>query len=437
MRCEKCGKKLRQNEKFCTVCGFYNDGEPDDEIDDVESWETAPSKHVSKAIQDLELDDEDDNDDNPISDDEEIVIDSDDEGFESYIEDNADGELIDIVDEEELKKKEKKKEKKEKKKKEKKPKEKKQKVEKKVEIEDEMSSDEKEFYYDDEDILEAYIGEDYKIVKKKIFNIFAFLLSWAYVLYRKLYITGILGLILTGALIVCLKNSLVIGIYATISMLFWGIFFNKYYIFIARRRVNRIKNKADDTDRFKIINICAKKGGVSIPPALIIYFIFLVITLILLLNVKPNKNHNLKFWDQNSENKATCIKLIKIANKDLKEQEDYSIVEEATCRVDKTNKKKEYSLYLKTENNNYLYYQTEGSYLIYKNNTENITSYQEKEKNNTITDAEKQILIEKQNIKYKFESIHKESIEEDKKIKKKINTSEKLNYYFEKEEINR
>ena len=37
MRCEKCGKKLRKNEKFCTVCGYYNEDKQNlnpDEWDD-------------------------------------------------------------------------------------------------------------------------------------------------------------------------------------------------------------------------------------------------------------------------------------------------------------------------------------------------------------------------------------------------------------------
>ena len=55
-----------------------------------------------------------------------------------------------------------------------------------------------EFYYENEDLLEAFIGEDYKSIKKIPFNLFAFLLNWGYVLYRKLYITGVIGLIVTG-----------------------------------------------------------------------------------------------------------------------------------------------------------------------------------------------------------------------------------------------
>ena len=34
MKCVKCGKKLRNNEKFCTYCGYYNDES------EAKNWET-------------------------------------------------------------------------------------------------------------------------------------------------------------------------------------------------------------------------------------------------------------------------------------------------------------------------------------------------------------------------------------------------------------
>ena len=34
MQCKKCGKRLKKNEKFCTVCGFYNGDFQNDEWKD-------------------------------------------------------------------------------------------------------------------------------------------------------------------------------------------------------------------------------------------------------------------------------------------------------------------------------------------------------------------------------------------------------------------
>lgn len=421
MRCEKCGKKLGKNETFCSVCGFFN--EPDDDLDDSDNWETVSSDNEVKAIDDILEEkvtygsgkDEDAKEDESFTKEnsKEEVIETDEENLENYI-DNED--LVDIIDEEEIKKKEKK--------------------EKKHQKKEKISAEEKEFYYEDEDILESYIGEDYKIIKKSPFNIFAFLLSWIYLLYRKLYLTGMFGLFLTGVVIICFRSKIVIGIYAFLSMLLWGLFFNKYYIFIARKRIKYLKDHADDTDRFRIMHVSAEKGGVRSIPALIIYAAFLIFILILLLNIRISKAGNRKFWSDNSENRASCLDLIKKSNNHLKEQEGYGEIEEATCKV-AVGDRKEYSIYLKTNSEIYLYYQTEEGQLLYKNTTADLDLYQEKISNNTITDAERQELVEKQNLKYIYTSIYNKSIEEDKLIKNKKNTSQKTNYFFGKEEITR
>jgi len=412
MRCKKCGKKLRTNETFCTVCGYFNDPEDDT---DFEEWETADYDDDVKEVKELDDDDaielEEYDEEEMIEDDEKVLEDDDD--AEDFFNDKED--IIEIVDEEEINKKESKK--------------KKNKKEK-------VSYEEKVFYYEDEDILEAYIGEDYKIIKRKPFNIYAFLLSWIYVLYRKLYITGIFGLFLTGLIIVKFPKVLIIAIYAIASMIFWGFFFNKYYIRIARWRVKYIKNRADSTDRFKIINVSAEKGGAKFLPVLIIYLVFLIILLIILLNVRYNKDHD-KFWKENSENQANCVKVTKTAAKDLiTEQEKADKIVEATCKVNVSGKK-EYSVYLKTKDDIYFYYQTEDKLLYYKNTTEDIENFVERQDSGLLTEEEKDLLKEKQSIKYTYTNIYNKAIEEDKLIEKKKNKSQKLNYFFSEEEINR
>ena len=75
-------------------------------------------------------------------------------------------------------------------------------------LKDSSGTKKNEFSYENEDLLEAFIGEDYKPIKKIPFNIFAFLLNWSYLLYRKLYITGILGLVVTGIIILFFPSIL-------------------------------------------------------------------------------------------------------------------------------------------------------------------------------------------------------------------------------------
>ena len=246
MRCEKCGKKLRKNEKFCTVCGYYNE-----------------------AQEEVKPDDWDDGDYNLLDE-------------EKETENNQTINIGTIKDKKTV-----------------------------------------NYDYEEERDVEAYIGEDYKIIKKSPFNIWAFILNWMYVLYRKLYITGIIGLGI--ALIITLFYTRFIVAYLIISMLLLGVAFNPYYIFIIKQRIKRLETKYEGSDSFTFTGICKDKGGVNAIFALLIYFIFLVIILFCLIRVNYNKNHNTKFWEVNTENRANCSYYVKSAYNNV-EKEKYGNV---------------------------------------------------------------------------------------------------------------
>ena len=221
MKCEKCGKKLRKNEKFCTVCGYYNDEKDDLSPDE---WDDGDYDLLSEE------------------------------------QNNENGQEINTVE----------------------------------------NSEEKKtisYSFEKERDLEAYIGEDYKMIKKSPFNIYAFLLNWMYVLYRKLYITGIIGLSI--ALLIALFYTRFILYYLIGSMVILGFIFNPYYIFIIKQRIKRLEIKYEGSDAYTFTEICEEKGGVNGTIALIIYFIFLVIIFFCLVRVNYNKDHNTKFWKEN------------------------------------------------------------------------------------------------------------------------------------------
>lgn len=355
MRCQKCGKRLRRNEKFCTSCGYYNEDENDLSPDD---WDDG----------DYDLLSEEDNE---------------------YTEDNK-KENQNIIN----------------------------------------------YEFEEEKDIEAYIGEDYRIIKKSPFNIWAFLLNWMYVLYRKLYITGILGL--TIALILVLFSSKYIIIYLIISMVILGFIFNPYYIFVIKQRIKRLEKTHEGSDSYTFTKICEEKGGVNIPIALIIYFIFLVIIIVSSVgfNFSINNNHNTKFWNENSENKANCNYFTKVAYNDYKNENDITI-EEALCSITKVTTK-EYNIYLKAKKDKktiYIYYETENLMLKYIGDEEEISKLEEKEKNKTITDEEKEILNKIKNIQKEYKLNYNKSLEEDKLIEENKDTKEKYNYIFTREEV--
>ena len=383
MKCIKCGKRLKNNEKFCTYCGYYND--------------ESEAKNWDDTNEEEDLLEENWYDEDEIKDDDETII-----------------EPV----------------KKEKKKKEKKVKETKEKPKK--EIKEIKIKEDNEVYDQNERYIEAYIGEDYKLIKKSPFNIWAFLLNWMYFLYRKLYITGIIGLVITALVAFFLTKYFLI--YMIITLLIIGFGFNFYYVFIIKRRVNKILVDYEGSDSFSLEKMCKEFGGVNIMFALIIYFIFLVIIILSIVKPSFNTSHNAKFWKENSENEANCSSLVRLTYQDEKTR--YDKVEEAVCKVNKNSKN--YEIYLKTIKNKktvYVYYETKDSYIVYKNNTEYLDLLNKKKKEKTITTEEQKLLSDIKMIISNYKSIRSKSIEEDKLIKNKTNREEKLNYIIDYQEI--
>lgn len=393
MKCVKCGKKLKSNEKFCTYCGYYNDSEKE------ENWSTDNDQE--DLLEENWYDDEIDNE-------EETTV-------------------VEEVKKEEKPKKKKKEEKKEEPKKEEKPKK-----EKKEKVKEIKLKEDNEVYDQNERYIEAYIGEDYKLIKKSPFNIWAFLLNWMYFLYRKLYITGIIGLVITALVAFFLTKYFLI--YLIITLLIIGFGFNPYYVFIIKRRVNKILKDYEGSDEFSLEKMCKEFGGVNVILSLIIYFIFLVVIILSIVRVSFNPSHNTNFWKQNSENRANCSSLVKLTYQS--EKTNYDKIEEAVCKYNKNSKK--YDIYLKTEKNKktiYAYYETNDDYVVYKNNTELLELLNKKKKSKEITQEEEKILNEIKLIESDYKSIYKKSLKEDKLIKEKKDKEEKLNYIFDYQEI--
>ena len=391
MKCVKCGKKLKNNEKFCTYCGYYN------EESESKNWEEETTE-------------------------------------EDLIEENWYDEDVDSKEEAvEIEPVKMEKTKKEKKPKEEKPKKEPKKEKIKVqEVKQIKIKEDNEVYNQNERYIEAYIGEDYRLIKKSPFNIWAFLLNWMYVLYRKLFITGIIGLIITA--IVAFFFTKYFLIYLIIVLLILGFGFNPYYIYIVKRKVNKILKEYEGTDSFSLENMCKEFGGVNTIIALIIYLLFLIAIVLSIIKPTINTTHNTRFWQENSENKANCTSMIKLVYKE--EKPNYDKISEALCKVNKNSKT--YELYLKTTKKNkvyYVFYETENDYLVFKYNTEYLEALNKRKAENKITPSEEKMLRDIKNIESNYETIYSKALEEDKQIKAKTNREEKLNYIFDYEEL--
>lgn len=356
MKCKKCGKKLRRNEMFCTMCGYYND----------------PSELTKETS-------------------------TDDWSLEEEIDD-------DIDDKSEEK-----------------------------ELDNILKNDEYEEVSDDEKFISAYMGDDYHNIHGHFFNIWAFLLNWIYFLYKKLLITGIIGIIITYIVIVFFREY--VFIYAAIIIPLSGLLFNLYYRFIVKMKINKIKDDYDGSDDSAIEEVCREKGGSNYIYPLVIYFIFLVAVVISIIKIDV-KETNTKFFKENSENKANCNHHLKSIYEEVSEKDKDSRVVEAVCKVVKnTAATKDYQLYLKAEKDNkivYFYYKTNAGYMEYIGNTSELPELQNK---TDLTEDEKIKKKELEMIKTDYDNYYKLSQEDDNLIKNNKNTSEKLQYVFSREEV--
>lgn len=387
MNCQNCGKKLKPNEKFCTVCGYYNSEE-----------KTEDKIEEEVEYNDKELDDEDDdldsfdfdleNDETEVSE-SENTNDFNDEEKEEFEEFKIDANPTNN-----------KKEKKEK---------------------------TKYYEYEYEYLLDSFIGEDANIIKEKTFNIYAFIFNWLYFIYRKMYITGILGLLVS--LLIFIYIRILYLPFIILSMISIGFTFNKIYISYAKRMISKIVLKDDDLLEKET---CEKKGRVNFIIPLIIYTIYLVIIVVVYLGIRINPDYNQKFFKENSNNDASCISMIKKAYNYSKNTLNITDINSAVCR--KNNK--DYTIYLKYTDIIQYYNLKEGT-LYYQTDTTEIKPLEEKSINNTITNEEQELLNLKKKIEMEYEEIYKSSKNEQKLIKEKKNKTERLNYDYTKEEITR
>ena len=358
MNCQNCGKKLKPNEKFCTVCGYYNSKE-----------ETDNKIEEEIEYNDIELDDEDDDLDS---------FDFDLENDEVDISENDNSN--DIEEEKEEKKEEEFEE---------------------FNIDDIPTNNKKEKkektkYYEYEYLLDSFIGEDANIIKEKTFNIYAFIFNWLYFIYRKMYITGILGLLVS--LLIFIYIRIIYLPFIILIMIIIGFTFNKIYVSYAKRMISKIVLKDDDLLEKET---CEKKGRVNFIIPLIIYTIYLVIIVVVYLGIRINPDYNQKFFKENSNNDASCISMIKKAYNYSKSTLNVTDINSAVCR--KNNK--DYTIYLKYTDI-IQYYNLKEGILYYQTDTTEIKTLEEKSINNTITNGEQELLNLKKKIEMEYEEIY-------------------------------
>lgn len=149
----------------------------------------------------------------------------------------------------------------------------------------------------DEDYTTTYVGNNYKTISERKFSFSAFFFDFFYLLYRKMWLYGF-GLLISY-IIVCIFAIKFLVVYVIIMKIVLGLSFNKLYIQHINQKINKIKEENNNKQSLEILNICKKKGGVSVGTVVIssILAVIVIITLILIyigyiINQKFVNNNN-------------------------------------------------------------------------------------------------------------------------------------------------
>ena len=112
----------------------------------------------------------------------------------------------------------------------------------------------------DEELLKSFIGKNYEKITTKPFNFAGFFFTTFYMFYRKMFLYGILLSILFLIIYNIINNFLIM---IALSVAF-GLCINKFYIYNAKKKIEKIKNKNPQKNSDEIKAICSKKGGTSV-----------------------------------------------------------------------------------------------------------------------------------------------------------------------------
>lgn len=285
-------------------------------------------------------------------------------------------------------------------------------------------------------LLEAYVGEDYQEIVRKKINIYAFIFNLFYFLYRKMYIIGIIGLIILW--VVAIKFTSFIIPYLIVVAVLSGVLFNPIYLKLANIKIKRIRKNNPSNDDFDLMEVCRKKGGVNVVIALVIYLIFIISIIGTMFSIKLFLNGKDPYFEENTNNRANCMYLTKNSLLYSRNNGIDGDIMESVCK--KFGAEKSYfDIYVKMKNFDgsvsYLYFETGDQEISLINNTVKKSSLESKKMNGEITEEEQKQLDDFGQIESDYSKIKEDAKKYDELASKNKNKSEKTSFVFTKEEL--
>lgn len=279
--------------------------------------------------------------------------------------------------------------------------------------------------------LRVFLKADYRTVTEGGFSIYAMLFSWIYFIYKKLYIIGIPGLLIAGVLV--LFQPVILIIYAVLSMVLSGVFFNKIYLWYANKKIDKL---ISDNNPDEAIKKAKKAGNENVLLTLGIYFIFLILIIVLYFTKDSFGNGGDKYYKENTNNKNTCLKMVDAAKKNSKSTAVSFIIEAGCVVIDSEATK--FQVYLKFDKGNKIIieqYSTDSQKMYLDGTTDLLKEYESRKFN--LNDSELEYYQKMIEIESNYSKLQQQAKAEDDAILNKNSIGPKSCFFLTTEEVNK
>lgn len=160
----------------------------------------------------------------------------------------------------------------------------------------------------EESLEKAYIGSNYEQIKNEKFSIPAFFLGFYYMLYRKMWLLAFLYFAVTITVgILSIYNILYAPLLSLFLIIIVSINFNKIYIHTVSKRVDKIKKVNNQKTNQELVEICKKKGGVSVIAVVISIIMIILLSIVLMIIIISSIS--MKLHDFQTDKKNLGIKI--------------------------------------------------------------------------------------------------------------------------------
>ena len=112
----------------------------------------------------------------------------------------------------------------------------------------------------DEELLRAFIGNNYEKITTRPFNFAGFFFTTFYMFYRKMLLYAIL-LFLVNLVVLNVINNFIVIIGFNVAI---GFLVNKIYLYYAKKKIDKIKFQNQQKDINVLKGLCSAKGGTSV-----------------------------------------------------------------------------------------------------------------------------------------------------------------------------